>query len=239
MALAGVLDILQGFRIVYSVIEVMSKRSVSGGANLLEGILFTGLIAYFLRFGQASAAGILGDSDQPAYGACTVGINRLWYILLVPLASLSWSGIFNPSYWDLIPMCFHGSLAYGVNFGLSATNLHGNVNNFVSAAVLTFSAGLFSRFTGRHAVGNTVAGLFALVPGAYLVRSIYSTELSNDFFFSILENGIALGIGAWSGSILCSPTLLGATGGQHAQHSSPKSDSARRSSNHPVTMLYF
>jgi len=42
MALGGVLDILQGFRVVYAIIEIMSKHTVCGGADLLEGILFTG-----------------------------------------------------------------------------------------------------------------------------------------------------------------------------------------------------
>ena len=48
MAISGVLDILQGFRVVYAVMEIMSKNTVSGTADLLEGLLFTGLIAYFL-----------------------------------------------------------------------------------------------------------------------------------------------------------------------------------------------
>lgn len=45
MAIAGILDILQGFRVVYAVIEIMSKHTISGTADLMEGILFTGLIA--------------------------------------------------------------------------------------------------------------------------------------------------------------------------------------------------
>lgn len=240
MALAGVLDILQGFRVVYSVIEVMSKQTVAGGANLLEGILFTGLIAYFLRFGQLAAARIMGDPGQiSGYAECTAGISDYWDILLVPLASLSWSGIFNPTYWDLIPMCLHGCLAFGVNYGLTVVGLQDNAKNFVSAAAVSFSAGLLSRFTGRQAVGNTVAGLFALVPGAYLVRSFFSMELSNDFFLSIVQNSVAIGIGAWTGSILCSPTLLGGAAGLLAQQSSQQSDATRRQSSHPVTMLYF
>jgi uncharacterized membrane protein YjjB (DUF3815 family) len=240
MALAAVLDILQGFRVVYSIIEVMSKQSVAGVANLLEGILFTGLIAYFLRFGQVAAARIMGHYIAVVgYDECEAGIPELWYILLVPLASLSWSGIFNPKYWDLIPMGFHGCLAFGVNFGLSQAGVQRDVNNFASAAAVSFSANLFSRFSGRQAVGNTVAGLFVLVPGGYLVRNIYSLELSSDFFTSIVQSSIAIGIGAWSGSVLCSPTLLGDAGGLITQHASQRGDATRRDSIHPVTMLYF
>ena len=56
LAISGVLDLLQGFRVVYAIIEIMSKHTVAGGADLLEGILFTGLIAYFLQFGKYVAA---------------------------------------------------------------------------------------------------------------------------------------------------------------------------------------
>ena len=37
MALGGILDIFQGFRIVYAVIEIMSRHTVAGAADLMEG----------------------------------------------------------------------------------------------------------------------------------------------------------------------------------------------------------
>ena len=37
MALSGTIDILQGFRVVFAVIELMGKHTVAGGANFLEG----------------------------------------------------------------------------------------------------------------------------------------------------------------------------------------------------------
>ena len=39
LAIGGVLDILQGFRVVYAVIEAMSKHTVAGGADLMEDVL--------------------------------------------------------------------------------------------------------------------------------------------------------------------------------------------------------
>ena len=75
MAIAGVLDILQRFRIVYAIIEVMSKHTVTGGADFLEGILFTGLIAYFLKFGQYTAVSIMGDPDNSEFLQCKHGID--------------------------------------------------------------------------------------------------------------------------------------------------------------------
>jgi uncharacterized membrane protein YjjP (DUF1212 family) len=48
MAIAGVVDILHGFRIVHAIIELMSRHTVVRGADFLEGAFCTGLIAYFL-----------------------------------------------------------------------------------------------------------------------------------------------------------------------------------------------
>ena len=213
IALGGVLDILQGFRVVYAVIEIMSRNTVCGGANLLEGILFTGLIAYFLQFGQYVAATIMKVEPTSSFSACANGINEYWYILLVPLSAASWSILFTPKYKNVFAMAFHGTLAFVVNFALSRAGAQADLNNFVSAAVVTFSAGIFSRFTGHQAVGNSVAGLYCLLPGAYLVRSITSASVDESFFMDIIQKAVVIGMGSWTGTILCSPTILGTTAG--------------------------
>jgi uncharacterized membrane protein YjjP (DUF1212 family) len=213
MALAGILDILQGFRVVYAVIQIMSKFTVSGCADLVEGILFTGLIAYFLRFGQYTAASLLNKTIESAYSECTNGIDERWFFLLVPLAALSWSGLFLPQHETLLNMTLHGCLVYGVNFFLDRhAKIDSQMNIFISAAAVSFSSGLVSRFS-RHqsAVSSTVAGLYVLMPGTYLVTAIYNDQVDGSFFTAIVERAVCVGIGAWTGSIMCSPTLLGTT----------------------------
>lgn len=260
IAISSMLDLLQGFKVVYAVIEIMSRNTVAGGADFLEGLLFTGLISYFLQFGQFTAFRCLsfstalseeiqrnnnstvGDTDTSTLGwsSCSPdhGVSELWYILFVPFTALAWSGLFSPNYYDLLPMTFHGVLAFAVNYGLSKAGALNDINNFVSSMLVTFSAGLFSRFTGRQAVGNTVAGLYVLVPGAYLVTSI-SFQLSTDtsdakssssspFFIELIQRAIALGIGSWTGTLLCSPTLLSTTKGSVEQ----QTDSLDYSSHH-------
>jgi uncharacterized membrane protein YjjP (DUF1212 family) len=212
MALSGVLDILQGFRIVYAVIEVMSRHTLSGSADLIEGVIFTGLIAFSLRSGLMAARAILhARDDTDSAGTCDAGVDKLWYFLLVPAASLSWSALFNPNYRDLLPMAFHGSLAFAINYGLEKAGVASNVNLFCAATAVTFSAGALSRFTGRQAVGNTVAGIYVLVPGAYLAQSLMSGIETLDAFGEVGVRGIIIGLGCWTGSIFCSPTVLGTT----------------------------
>jgi uncharacterized membrane protein YjjB (DUF3815 family) len=215
MAVSGVLDILQGFRVVYSMIELMSKHTVTGGANFLESIFFTGLIAYFLKFGQYVAAEITGDPNSIEFSKCSDGINETWYLLFVPIAALSWSGLFMPNYADLPWMCLHGVLAFFVYWVINQASVDEYLNNFISALTVTASAALFSRFTGRQALGNTIAGLYVLLPGAYMVNSLLIEDLNQtgNYVQGIIFQAVSIGLGAWTGTLLCSPTILGTNQG--------------------------
>jgi len=218
MAMSGILDLLQGFRVVYSIIEIMSRHTVSGGADFLEGFFFTTLIAYFLRFGLYLAVQIMGSPESDDYLVCNRGVNKYFYIFFVPFAAICWSGLFNPHYYDLPFMMAHGVLGYLVSWQFQTAGINTNFNNFLAAMVVTFSAGVLSRFTGRQALGNTVAGIYVLLPGAYLITSVYSDNIEG-FLTQIILRAIIIGIGAWTGTILCSPTLLGINRGL-MQHSS-------------------
>ena len=244
MAIAGVLDILQGFRVVYAIVEIMSKHTVSGGADFLEGILFTGLIAYSLKFGQYAASSLKLDNPADAvFLECipTHGINEYWYFLFVPLASFSWSGLFEPDYVDLPMMGVHGVLAYTVAWAVDRASYSSNFTNFVAAMTVTFSAGLISRFNGRQALGNTVSGLYVLLPGAYLVNEVFANKMSG-FLESIILRAVTIGLGSWTGTLLCSPTLFGTNRGmlQQAGSSRHGSGSTRRKRNTGKgAMLFF
>lgn len=96
MAISGVLDLLQGFHVICSIVEIVSHHAVAGGANFLEGIFFTSLIAHFVRFGQFAAAKILGEPESDEHLQCNKGVSRLWCFLFVAVAAISWSGLFNP-----------------------------------------------------------------------------------------------------------------------------------------------
>jgi uncharacterized membrane protein YjjB (DUF3815 family) len=240
IALGGVLEILQGFRVVFAVIELMSRHTVSGTADLLEGVLFTGLIAYFLRAGQTIAAALYGSATQ-AFPLCTNGIPEIWYLLFVPLAAFSWSGLFVPRYEDLPGMCFHGCLAYAVSWGCSKSNMSDQGSSFIAATAVTFSAGIFSRLTGRQALGNAVAGLYVLLPGAYLVREIFNPD-NNGIYSTLLANAIVIGAGGFAGTLFCSLQVVGTNRGllrmsgvTHSVHGRQKS--VRK--NGPGAMLFF
>lgn len=105
-------------------------------------------------------------------------------------------------------MAAHGILGYLVSWQFYRSAYNIQLNNFLAAMAVTFSAGILSRFTGRQALGNTVAGLYVLLPGAYLVTQVYSDHIDG-FLWQIILRAIIIGIGAWTGTILCSPTLLG------------------------------
>jgi uncharacterized membrane protein YjjB (DUF3815 family) len=146
LAISGVLDLLQGSRVVYAIIEIMSRHTVSGGADLIEGLLFTTLITYFLQFGSLTSALILGDGSSQEFTQCNHGVDQRWYFLFVPLACLSWAIIFTPCHRDLPGMTFHGILGFATNYVLNAMGASMDLNYFVSATLISLSAGICSRY---------------------------------------------------------------------------------------------
>ena len=110
---------------MFAVLQLMSKQALSGVADLIEALLMTAVMSYFLKLGQYVAAVIMGDVEsagsftnvQP-FGTCGDPIGELWYLLLVPIAAVSWSACFLPSYRDLPVMTLHGILAYIFIWGI-------------------------------------------------------------------------------------------------------------------------
>ena len=76
MAISGILDLLQGFKVVYSIIEIMSRHCVTGAADFVEGVFFTALIAYFLRCGEYIASEFIIQPTNDNYLQCTNPISE-------------------------------------------------------------------------------------------------------------------------------------------------------------------
>lgn len=210
IAVGSVLDILQGYKAVFGLIEVMSKNVVTGAARLLEGIMFTGLISHSLRFGAEMALKLGGTAVSQDYASILIpthtGISPKFIPLILPFTTVAWSLLFKPHRRDLLMMALHGMMAFALNWV--------GVSNFFAAMCVTFSAGLISRFTGRGALGNTLSGLFALAPGGYMARALLAPNRAG-FVENLLTVSAAIGLGSWCGTILCHPTILGKSSGLH------------------------
>jgi len=153
------------------------------------------------------------------------GVSVRFFPSFLPLVAAAWSGLFKPALGLELPlMAFHGILAFCLNWA--------GVPTFVSAMCVTFSAGIISRFTGREALGNTLAGLYALVPGTYMVKVLLSPSRVG-VLESVLFNAATIGLGGWTGTILCSPTILGKSSGLHGWSSSGREKKKQKA------MLYF
>ena len=63
----------------FRVSEIMSRHTVTGGADFLEGVFFTTLIAYSLKFGQFLAIETLGEPETDEYMQCNKGVSE-WYV---------------------------------------------------------------------------------------------------------------------------------------------------------------
>lgn len=113
---------------------------------------------------------------------------------------------------DVPLMAAHGMLGYLLSQQFVTSSTTSNASIFVASTIVTFSSGVISRFTGRQALGNTIAGIYVLLPGAYMVSTVYGNTVGN-FISTVILRSIIIGIGAWTGTILCSPTLLGTNRG--------------------------
>ena len=206
IAISAIMDILQGYKMVYAVIEVMSRNMVAGASRLIEAILFTGLVSYTLMFGFDMACRLTGNSISHKHMLDTPhAIHPNWFPVLLPFAAVAWSGLFRPLPQDLPLMACHGILAFALTQWVGAPV-------FVAAMCVTFSAGIISHFTGREALGNTVAGLYALVPGCMAVRLLI-TDSGSNFLERVLVTAAKIGLGGWTGTLLGRPIILGETAG--------------------------
>ena len=97
-------------------------------------------------------------------------------------------------------MCLHGVLAYTVSWAIAEAHLSNNLDHFVAAMTVTLWAGLVSRFTGRQALGNSAAGLYVLLPGAYMVNALFSND-SAAYLESVIIRAVTFGLGSWTGTM--------------------------------------
>jgi uncharacterized membrane protein YjjB (DUF3815 family) len=127
-------------------------------------------------------------------------------------------------------MVFHGILSFLVSFGIEQATDNSFFASFVAALTVSTVAGLVSRFTGRQALGDTFAGLFALVPGIYIIESFFQGALRGDFkdtgsvLLNLVLKAVIIGVGSWCGTLLCAPNILGTNAGILSSSEAKKND---------------
>ena len=212
MAVASLLELFQGYKILYAVTEILSQKIATGTARMVESILVTGLISYSIRFGLIVAFRLMYGLSAPLPKDVTPflrsfnAIGKIWYPLVLPLAVVGWSGLFWPRFADLPMMMFHGMMACTLHMC--------GVPSFASSMCISLLAGIISRFTGRGALGNTLAGLYVFVPGVFMVRGMFSATTMS-FLEAVVSEAVVIGLGTWLGTVLCSLSIFGKPSGQH------------------------
>ena len=135
-------------------------------------------------------------------------------------------------------MALHGVLAFIVSWAIDNVTNNSYFGSFVAALTTSTVAGFLSRFTGRQALGDTFTGLYALVPGIYVIKGFFKfafddTPTNITLMFSLILKAVIIGVGSWCGTLLCVPTNLGTNAGIL----SSKSD--ERTSNKLGAMLFI
>jgi len=155
-------------------------------------------------------------------------ISEVWYFFIAPVTNLAWSALFNPDYRDLPLMTFHGILANAIIWSLGKAEVNASLINFLAAFAVTTSSSIISRFTGRQSLGNTLVGIMMILPGAYWVSQLFNS-VSIDFVGEIYFNSAIIGMGAWAGTIVCAPTMLGTNVGLLRQDTNLENATRRES----------
>ena len=171
IGIAVMVDYLRGFAAVFAVMETMSSQILSGAADLIEAVVFSFLISASLGLGLFVAETIMrvpaaessigrgGDVlEERDYLRCVDAVDERWYYLVVVLASVSWPTLFKPQHKDLSLMVVHTILAYVVNYFVEKGTGLSYLALLVAAFVLSSSAALVSRFTGRQSLTDVYAG---------------------------------------------------------------------------------
>ena len=115
-------------------------------------------------------------------------------------------------------MAFHGILSFVMSFAVEQATDDGFLASFAAALTVSTVAGLVSRFTGRQALGDTFTGLYALVPGIYIIES-FQGALRGDFedvgnvLLTLVLKAVIIGVGSWCGTLLCAQNVLGTNTG--------------------------
>jgi uncharacterized membrane protein YjjB (DUF3815 family) len=79
-------------------------------------------------------------------------------------------------------------------------------------------------------LGDTFAGLFALVPGIYIIESFFQGALRGDFkdtgsvLLNLVLKAVIIGVGSWCGTLLCAPNILGTNAGILSSSEAKKND---------------
>ena len=220
IAIASMIDYLRGFGIVFAIMEVMSRNKMSGSSDLIEALIFSFLISMSIFFGLFTAESIMGidQAEEAAYMECGQPLSQLWFILILPLASLAWAAGFRPARVDLPLMATFGVLSFVISWAVENVSNNGFLGSFVAALTTSTVAGVVSRFTGRQALGDTFTGLFALVPGIYVIEGLFAAATGGgyedgSFFITLILKAVIIGVGSWCGTLLCAPTHLGTNTG--------------------------
>lgn len=118
-------------------------------------------------------------------------------------------------------MTMHGILSYVMYWAVNTTTSNSGMATFVAAMSVTASAVFLSRFTGRQALGDTIIGLYVLLPGSYLAEGLFTSAGNNVLDSGLLSNlvtiAVTIGLGGWTSTMLCSPTILGTNKGLLSQ----------------------
>ena len=166
VTLSAILILIPGYPISVGVIELVSKRVVSGTANLMGGLVY--LIKQFA--GAWLGVGLVKlFGSMPATVASPVDPQWLW--LFMPLLIIGLCVVFQTAARDLLWAVLVCGIAYG-GILLGSAIAGGNLGNLFGTIIAVVFANLWARKTGRPTSIVLLPAIVLLVSGSIGFRGM-------------------------------------------------------------------
>ena len=207
VTLSAILILIPGFPISVGVIEILSKRVVSGGANLMSGLVY--LAKQFA--GAWLGVGLVRNFWSIPKTPTLVAVNSQWLWLFMPLLIIGLCVVFQTSLRDFFWAVFGCGIAYG-GILLGRTMAGGNLGNLLGTIIAVMYANLWAGKTGRPTSIVLLPAIVLLVSGSIGFRGLAAiasgqTSAGGQQFLQMFIVALTIGVGLLVGNTMVRPEL--------------------------------
>jgi uncharacterized membrane protein YjjB (DUF3815 family) len=203
--IGGIVWLLPGIPIVFSLLEVYANKILFGAAKLVMGVAAASQIGFGLGLGYKLAYASSSVPETFVHG-CPNSVEPAYFFLLLPLAGIAFSVLLRAAQDQMPGIMLCVSVAYFCVFWLNQWGASPGVAPFFGAFFMTVAARMYCFFyKGTRAMVYITMGLLVLVPGGMAVKGMsdmWSADTSTgqsgmEFTFKMLLVGVCLAVGVF------------------------------------------
>ncbi|KAJ1648696.1 pheromone-regulated protein prm10 [Coemansia asiatica] len=222
VSFAGVAMLLPGLALTTSIIEMVSRNTITGTVRFVFALARCFILGYGISVGATLGTRVLGKStmvdliaDQMSsisgLGNCGDGLSKFWWFLFLPVLSLGFN-ISISAHWRQWPlMLISGCLAYTTSYFTSLSEPLAPLAPAIAAFAMGLYANILAAFANhRSAIEPILGGIQLLVPGSLGLRTVLafitsSRTSSGDFLFDMFSTSLSIAAGLFLSGMVVFP----------------------------------